>query len=207
MFNLPIALLASMIEAVAGTWPADASEDRLLAARAALEAIAPRDFVEFMLAARMIAAHHATMDGYRRAAQPNLEDVEVIRLRASAIAASRSFDAALRLLEKRRAPADKPAQPRRRIAAEDPPAELDALAGYTAEEIAAAEYALDNDPIKLQREELEKRIPLHRYQDMTADERKIAYAPSAPLTPVQVAVLGVRLTKMNGSGRKNAQNT
>lgn len=202
MTTLPLALLASLIEAVAGTWPAEATEDRLQATRAALEALAPSDLVEAMLAARIIAAHHATMDGFRRAMLPDLGDPEVIRLRASAIAASRSFDAALRMLEKRRAAADKPAQPQTRAASVTDRLEHDELADYTKEEIAAAEFALDNDPIALQQAELEKRIPLHRWQDMTMEERKIAYAESPKLTPVQLAVLGARLAKMNGSQRK-----
>ena len=74
-------------------------------ARALFEALQPRDAVDAMLAARMLAAHYAEMDGYARATQPGLTDDKVMRLRANAIAASRSFNAALRTLEKRQAPA------------------------------------------------------------------------------------------------------
>jgi hypothetical protein len=168
------------------------------AAHAALAALQPRDLIEAMLAARMIAAHHASIDSYRRAMLPGVTDPDVVRLRANAVAASRSFDAALRILEKRRAPADKPVPSRRREApAEARPTAEDALAGYTAEEIAAAEYALDNDPADLARAEVAQRIPLYRWKDMTMEERRIAYAPSAMLTPVQIAVLGVRIAAAN----------
>jgi len=105
------AFLASMIEAVALTFPPETAEDPVAAAHAALAAMQPRDLIEAMLAARMIAAHHASIDSYRRAMLPGLSDPDVIRLRASAVAASRSFDAALRMLEKRRAPATSPRNP------------------------------------------------------------------------------------------------
>jgi hypothetical protein len=192
------AFLASLIETLAGSWPTDSGEDTVMAAHAAIVALAPRDLVEAMLAGRMIAAHHATLDSYRRAMLPDLGDADAVRLRNNAIALGRSFDAALRMLEKRRALADGLAQPPRpaRQARKSPPDVApidDGLAGFTPEEIADAEYALDNDPADLARAELAKRVPLHRYQDMTAEERKIAYAPRALLTPVQLAVLGARL--------------
>src|SRR5579872_1910901 len=133
-----IEFLASLIAVLAGTWPANSPEDTEMAARAALESFAPRDLVEVMLVARMIAAHHASMDGFRRAMQPDLDDAGTIRLRASAIATSRSFDAALRLLDKRRAAEAKAAQPPKRAAAptEAPAPEPDELAAFTPEEIA-----------------------------------------------------------------------
>jgi hypothetical protein len=196
------ALLASMIEALALAWLPKTTETSVAAAHTALAAMQPRDLIEAMLAARMIAAHHASIDSYGRAMLPGLGDGDAIRLRANAVAASRSFDAALRILEKRRAPADKPAQTRRREApAEVRPTAEDALAGYTAEEIAAAEHALDNDPADLARAEVAQRIPLHRWHDMTMEERRIAYAPSAMLTPVQIAVLGVRIAAANARAR------
>jgi hypothetical protein len=197
-----IDFLASLITVLSGTWPASSAEDTEMAARAALETFAPRDLAEVMLVARMIAAHHACIDGFRRAMQPGLADADAIRLRANAIAASRAFDAALRFLDKRRAADAKAAQPPKRAAAAaaEAPAEPDELAGYTAQEIAEAEYALDNDPAELARAELAKRIPLHMFNDMTMEERRIAYAERAPMTPVQIAVLGARIAKkMNGS--------
>jgi len=205
MGNLPLVLLTSLIETLAGTWPAEAKEDRLLAARAAIEALAPRDYMEAMLAVRMIAAHHASIDGFGRAMQPGLCDADVVRLRGSAVAAGLTFDAAHRALEKGRAPADKPAQPRRKAARDDPPPAHNPLDDFTAEEIAAAEYALDNDPADLARLELEKRVPLYQWQNMTMEERRIAYAPSAMLTPVQIAVLGARLAGMNCKSREPAK--
>jgi hypothetical protein len=205
MANLPLALLTSLIETLAGTWPAETKADALIAAQAALEALAPRDYLEAMLAARMIAAHHASMDGFGRAMQPGLCDADVIRLRSSAVAAGRVSDAAHRALEKGRAPADNPAQPRRKTARDDPPPAHNPLDDFTPEEIAAAEYALDNDPADLARIELEKRVPLYLRQNMTMEERRIAYAPSAMLTPVQIAVLGARLAGMNGSSREPAK--
>jgi hypothetical protein len=103
--------LAQLIETVAGTSTAGSVDNRRSMARAAIEALQPRDIVEAMLAARIIAAHHATMDGYQRAAQPGISDAVAVRLRNNAIAAARSFDAAMRMLEKRRAAAEKPARP------------------------------------------------------------------------------------------------
>lgn len=76
--TLPVdpALLHSMIEMLAGAWPGGSADDSRHAARAALEALQPHDLIEVMLAARMIAAHHATMDGYQRAMQPGVSDAE-----------------------------------------------------------------------------------------------------------------------------------
>jgi hypothetical protein len=81
---------------------ADARIVRRDIARILFEAFTPCDALEAMLAARAVAAHHATMDGYARAAQPGTSDEKSIRLRNTAIAASRSFDAVLRTLEKQR---------------------------------------------------------------------------------------------------------
>ena len=197
------AFLATLIENLAGTWPPGTDEDTTMAAHTALRAMAPRDLIEAMLAGRMIAAHHASLDSFRRAMLPGLANADVTRLRASAIAAGRSFDAALRMLEQRRAAADRLAEPKRPAARprhaspQDAAPVEDELAAYTHEEIAAAEHAMDNDPVVLAQAELAKRIPLHRFQDMTMDERRIAYAAPAPLTPVQIAVLGARLAARN----------
>ncbi len=187
-----------LIATLAGMWPSGGSSaDNHDVARATLEALEPRDLIEAMIAARIIATHHASMDGFARAMQPGVADVDAIRLRNSAIAAGRSFDAAVRLLEKRRADADKAAQPPRTRAkppehdfmddAEDP------LANYTPEEIAEAEYALNNDPVELARNELAQRIPLYRCQDMTMEERRIAYAEQSDRTPAQRAVMSARM--------------
>ena len=197
------AFLDCLAETLAGTWPAPLPEDP---AATALDALEPRDLIETMLATRIIAAHHATVDSYRRAMQPGVSDADAVRLRNSAIAAARSFDTALRTLEKRRAPAEKlsqsdaqgapPRHPHQAPSAADAP-DQDDLAAFTPEEIAAAEQALDNDPVKLQQAELAKRIPLYRWQDMTMEERRIAYAPSAPPTPAQLAVMAARMIASN----------
>jgi hypothetical protein len=112
--------LAQLIETVAGTSTAGSVDNRRSMARAAIEALQPRDIVEAMLAARIIAAHHATMDGYQRAAQPGISDAVAVRLRNNAIAAARSFDAAMRMLEKRRAADDRPARPQASAGAVQP---------------------------------------------------------------------------------------
>jgi hypothetical protein len=77
-------------------------------ARILFDAFKPGDAIEAALAARAVAAHHATMDGYARAAQSGVSDERAIRLRGSAIAASRSFDVVLRTLEKLRKPSPQP---------------------------------------------------------------------------------------------------
>jgi hypothetical protein len=87
-------------------------------ARSLFDTLKPRDVLEAMLAARLVAAHCAAIDGYARATQPEVAEVMVLRLRANAAAVSRSFDAALRTLARRRAPvaqprAERPAVPRR----------------------------------------------------------------------------------------------
>ncbi len=189
--------LECLISTLTGLWPSGSPDEQRIATRATIEALGPRDVAEAMLAARMLATHHASMDAFQRAAQPGVSDADCIRLRNSAIAAGRSFDAALRLLDKRRADADKAAQPPRPRAkppvhdfmddAEDP------LADYTPEEIAEAEYALDNDPVELARNELAQRIPLYRCQDMTMEERRIAYAERSDRTPAQWAVMSARM--------------
>jgi hypothetical protein len=157
------ALLDSMIETLAGAWPGESAEDPRHAARASLEALKPHDLIEAMLAARMIAAHHATMDGYRRAMQPGVSDAEAVRLRNNAIAAARSFDAALRTLEKRRqAPADAPAKPRRH-AAPPPPDVPDAVA------------PIPHRPRFQPRDKSGNPIPRWRWEDMTMAQRRATY--------------------------------
>jgi len=194
------ALLALLIENLAGTLPPETTGDRLMIARAALEAMGPTDFPEAILAARMITAHFAAQDSNRRAMEPGIENAEAARLRANAVAVLLSHDAAQRPLDKRRAPAEKPAPlPRKRATAapESESPEQAALASFTPDEIAAAEYELDHDPIRLAQAELGQRIPLHRFQDMTMEERKIAYAAPNKPTPAQLAVLGARIAAAN----------
>jgi len=97
-------------------------------ARSLFDTLKPRDVLEAMLAARLVAAHCAAIDGYARATQPEVAEVMVLRLRANAAAVSRSFDAALRTLARRRAPvaqprAERPAAPPARQSAAAPKAE------------------------------------------------------------------------------------
>lgn len=124
--------VALLIDTLAGMLPGPDDDTNTLAtrrdlARILFEAFKPRDAVQAMLAARAVAAHHATMNGFARAAAPGMSDETVIRLRANAIAASRSFDAVLRTLDKRRKEAAEPASPpvtgveRRQTAAQPAP--------------------------------------------------------------------------------------
>jgi hypothetical protein len=106
--------VAMLIDTLAGLVPGSdddtATRDtRRAIARLMFEAFRPRDAIEAMAAARAVAAHQAAMDNFARAAKPDTSDEKAIRLRANAIAASRSFDAVLRTLEKRRKEAVQPA--------------------------------------------------------------------------------------------------
>jgi hypothetical protein len=85
-----------------GNDDADTKEGRRNVARLLFEAFEPRDAIEAMAAARAVAAHHAAMDNFTRAAQPGVSDEKVIRLRANALAAGRTVEAALRARDKRR---------------------------------------------------------------------------------------------------------
>ncbi len=205
-----LAFLDSLAIMLAGTWP-PGSPDPLAAARAALADLAPRDIIEATLASRIIAAHHAELDSYRRAMQPGLNDADAARMRSNAVSAGRASEGAVRTLEKRRAPPKEAAAARTPRAQKAPsapelnPVEL-ALAPFTAEEIAAAEISLDNDPADLARNELAKRIPLGNTEDMTMEERRIAYAPRGPMTPVELAVLGARIAAGNRNRVNGAAN-
>jgi hypothetical protein len=79
-------------------------------ARELFFAMEPTNAIEAMLATRAVAAQFATLDLYARAAQPGMPDDKMLRLRAKAIAESRSSDAALRELGKRHAQAAKAAK-------------------------------------------------------------------------------------------------
>jgi hypothetical protein len=170
------AFLAPLIETLAATWPGGSDEERHDAARTALEALQPGDLIEAMLAARMIAAHHATMDGYRRAMQPDLGDADAVRLRNNAIAAARSFDAALRTLEKRRTPApgprpaDKPTRPHRVAAKAQPPTPPPASDAES-----PAPLVVPHRRQFVPRDRSGNPIPLWRYEDMTMAQRRATY--------------------------------
>lgn len=210
MFATIRAFIDHLITVLAGTWPAsEPPEARHTAAHTALEALDPTDMIEAMLTARMIAAHNACMDGFSRAMLPEVSNTDAIRLRASAATAGRTFDAALRMLHKHRAPSpvarSRPAAAPRHMfasASHESRHNENPLEGFTPQEVADAEYALDNDPIEIARAELAQRIPLHRCHDMTMAERRIAHAPPSPRTPAQRAVTEAR---MMASARQRAE--
>jgi hypothetical protein len=163
------AFLDHLIATLAGTWPDGSAEERRDAALAALQALQPRDMIEAMLAARMIAAHHATMDGYRRAMQPGVSDAEAVRLRNNAIAAARSFDAALRTLEKRQGPSEKPSQPDRQAARVQhaPPAPGEIPPDAETPIVRRRQY--------VPRNKNGEPIALWRFEDMTMAQRRATY--------------------------------
>jgi hypothetical protein len=110
------AFIALLIEALAKTMPAGTGvadrEACLSTARALLDAYRPADAKEAALAARAIAAHFAAMDSFARAARPGISDDTAIRLRGSAIAASRQSDALTRPRQQPRQPAANEVVPR-----------------------------------------------------------------------------------------------
>jgi hypothetical protein len=192
-----LAFLDHLTETLAGTWPAGSAEDCPKAARAALDALQPRDIVEAMLAARMIAAHHATMDDYRRAMQPGISDADSVRLRNNAIAAARSFDAALRTLDKRRspgtsargqapgssapriesgggqAPTDKPSQPHKQAAKAQPVQPTPPAPRDRPPPEADAPFPSRRQYVP--RDKHGEPIKLWRWEDMTMAQRRAAY--------------------------------
>jgi hypothetical protein len=115
-----ISYIAPLIETVLATMSGGSADDRRAMARGVIEALQPRDIVEAMFVARIIAAHHAAMDSYRRAAQPGVADDLAIRLRANAIATGRAFDAARQALEQRRAAAENASRPPTQAARANP---------------------------------------------------------------------------------------
>jgi hypothetical protein len=116
LFATFIAMLINTLAAMVPGNDDDSKETRRGIAQLMFEAYQPRDAIEAMAAARAVAAHHAAMDNFSRAAQPGISDATVVRLRANALAAGRSVEAMLRARDKRReqqatASAQAPAQP------------------------------------------------------------------------------------------------
>ena len=110
--SLDPAILSSMANAALDALPhlpRATAEEIGLRRRAALQTIAalrPRDPVEAMLAARCVAAHYATMDALRVAAQPNQPVDATLRLRGKAIGLARMMDQTRRdLLQLQSSPA------------------------------------------------------------------------------------------------------
>ncbi len=99
--KLDPATLATMLHTTLDALPhhPDAADDEKAtlrqAALIAITALAPRDPMEAMLAARYVVAHHAVMDAFRCAAQPNLPAVLQLRYHGRAIALSRLMDRAM----------------------------------------------------------------------------------------------------------------
>lgn len=101
--------IRSLLRALAATLPnddrttAEITDDMWEMARELFFDMHPNSAIEAVYAARAVAAHFAAMDMYARAAKPEMSNEKVLRLRNSAIAASRSFDTALRRMELRQA--------------------------------------------------------------------------------------------------------
>ena len=93
-------LLDTMLKVVTGETGQDETARREIA-RILFAAFNPSDAIEAALATRAVAAHFAAMDSFARAARPGTSDEQVVRLDRNALAAGRSFDAALRTLDKR----------------------------------------------------------------------------------------------------------
>jgi hypothetical protein len=133
LFATFIAMLIDTLIAMVPGSDDDTKETRRGIARLMFEAYQPQDAIEAMAAARAVAAHHAAMDNFRRAAQPGVSDAVVVRLRSGALAAGRSVEAVLRARDRRRqqqalagakAPAPQPAvnreMPRQPVIRQDP---------------------------------------------------------------------------------------
>ena len=102
LFATFIAMLIDTLIAMVPGSDDDTKETRRGIARLMFEAYQPHDAIEAMAAARAVAAHHAAMDNFRRAAQPGVSDAVVVRLRSGALAAGRSVEAVLRARDRRR---------------------------------------------------------------------------------------------------------
>ena len=102
LFATFIAMLIDTLIAMVPGSDDDTKETRRGIARLMFEAYQPQDAIEAMAAARAVAAHHAAMDNFRRAAQPGVSDAVVVRLRSGALAAGRSVEAMLRARDRRR---------------------------------------------------------------------------------------------------------
>ena len=82
--------------------PDTAKMNRLVAAQNALLAFVPSEPTEAMLAAQLVAAHHAAMDCLKMAMRPFQPPETVVRLRSSAHSMIRAQTHLLRALERHR---------------------------------------------------------------------------------------------------------
>ena len=96
-------LLNDLVEAIPHTKDTDRRAQRE-DARAVLLAMHPRNALEAALAVHAIAAWHAAMDNFKRAAQPGTSNEAALRLRGNALSNGRCFETALRMLQKQHAP-------------------------------------------------------------------------------------------------------
>ncbi len=108
LFTMFLKLLVDTLAAMVPGSGDDTNETRREIAHLFFEAFQPKDAVEVMIAARAVAANHASMDAFARAARPGLSDDTAMRLRANAVAAARVCDAAVRVLNKRPKPQPQP---------------------------------------------------------------------------------------------------
>lgn len=101
--------IRDMLSLMLETLPVDPKRDpadgkiRQQAAAAAFAALLPRDALEAELAARVVTAHYAAMDCFRRAALPAVSDDVAIRLRGTAVSLSRMAERLITALDRRRA--------------------------------------------------------------------------------------------------------
>ncbi len=125
--ELDPATFADMLRATVAALPIDpdaSSENQDAQREAALLAVmalCPRDPMEAMLAARIVSAHHAAMECFRRAARHDIDDNAALRLQGKAISLA---NLALRTLrELRKCQAQPPAYPIAELpqAAPEPP--------------------------------------------------------------------------------------
>ena len=158
--------ITTLIGMLAGTLPTSIPlEQRLVMVTSAYEAFQTTDIVETMLVIRMIASTHAALDSYQRAQSPDPADVGVARMRANAVAAARSFDAAHRALNKHRAPAEPPPKP----AKPAPPA------APAVEPLFKPNAPPYQNPNYTPRDKYGQEIAFWRNDDMTMAQRRAAY--------------------------------
>ena len=118
------ATLANMLHATVAALPVapDASAEDLDAQRQAallaVTALCPRDPVEAMLAARIVSAHHAAMECFRRAARHDIDDNSALRLQGKAVSLANLAMRTLR--ELRKCQAEPPAYPVAELPQADP---------------------------------------------------------------------------------------
>jgi hypothetical protein len=89
------------------------------AATAELADLQPRNATEALLASRIVVAHHAAIECFRRAARPGVSDVVAMRLLTCAASMSRLSMQTTRALEQRKAPerGARPGGPQQAVAA------------------------------------------------------------------------------------------